>query len=110
VNRKARCRDKVPFYEIITWVGGTAGGLALVSGPHRAAAEETGATLGLYQIQAAVAAGQPGTSSVWRLNTSTGALDYCTFAGVVTGGRLTLPVRRVLPLHQLRVEPAATGF
>jgi hypothetical protein len=71
---------------VIFTLGLAAGGLALVSGPHRTAAEETAANLGLYQIQAAVAAGQPGTSAVWRLNTSTGALDYCTFAGVVTGG------------------------
>jgi hypothetical protein len=70
---------------VIFTLGLAAGGLALVSGPHRAAAEET-ATPGLYQIQATVGAGQPGTSAVWRLNTSTGAVDYCTFTGVVTGG------------------------
>jgi hypothetical protein len=70
---------------VIISLGLAAGGLAMVGGPHRAAAEEP-TTLGLYQIQAALAVGQPGTSAVWRLNTSTGALDYCTFTGVVTGG------------------------
>jgi hypothetical protein len=70
---------------VIFTLGLAASGLALVSGPQRAAAAEP-ATPGLYQIQAAVAVAQPGTSAVWRLNTSTGALDYCTYTGVVTGG------------------------
>jgi hypothetical protein len=72
---------------LIVILGLAIGGLVLVSGPHRArAAEGTATTPGLYQIQPAGALGQPGTSAVWRLNTNTGALDFCTYSGVTTAG------------------------
>jgi hypothetical protein len=71
---------------VIFMLGIAAGALALVNGSHRVTAEPAAATPGLYQIRASGALGQPGTSAVWRLNTSTGALDYCTFNGVTTAG------------------------
>lgn len=83
-------------------IGLVAGGLALVGGPHRAIAEETGAMPGLYQIQAAVAFGQPGASAVWRLNTSTGTLDYCIFNGVTPTGAAHITCEASPPVKVLR--------
>jgi hypothetical protein len=80
-----------------------AGGVALVSGPLAAtAAEGSASTPGLYQIQPAGALGQPGTSAVWRLNTSTGALDFCTFNGVTTGGAAHITCQASPPIQNQR--------
>ena len=44
------------------------------------------ATAGLYQIQIATGLQQQGTSAIWRLNTATGALEFCTFSNVTLSG------------------------
>jgi hypothetical protein len=41
---------------------------------------------GLYQIQVASGMAQAGTSPIWRVNTATGALDFCTFTNVNLSG------------------------
>ena len=52
-----------------------------------ATAQSTAGTPGLYQIQVASGLPQPGTAPIWRVNTATGALDFCTFINVnVSGG------------------------
>jgi len=50
--------------------------------PRLAIAQGTPGTIGLYQIQVATGLVQPGTSTIWRLNTATGSLDYCSFTNV----------------------------
>ena len=42
--------------------------------------------VGTFQIQFSTGAPSPGTSTIWRLNTITGALEYCTFTNVIVGG------------------------
>jgi len=63
--------------------GGTA---MLVGAPHLATAQGTAGAPVVYQIQPAIGFGLPGTSAVWRLNTTTGALDFCTFENVSAAG------------------------
>jgi hypothetical protein len=68
-------------------LGLASGGMAmLVGAPHLATAQGTTATPVVYQIQPAVGLALPGTAAVWRLNTSTGALDFCTFENVSAAG------------------------
>ena len=43
-------------------------------------------TAGLYQIQVASGLQQQGMSSIWRLNTASGALEFCTFSNVALSG------------------------
>ena len=55
--------------------------------PRIATAEATTTpTAGLYQIQIASGLQQQGTSSIWRLNTASGALEFCTFSNVALSG------------------------
>ena len=68
-------------------LGLASGGAAmLVGAPQPATAQGTAATPVFYQIQPAVGLGLPGTSAVWRLNATTGALDFCTFENVGAAG------------------------
>ncbi len=68
-------------------LGLASGGAAmLVGAPQLAMAQATAATPVFYQIQPAVGLGLPGTSAVWRLNTTTGALDFCTYENVSAAG------------------------
>ncbi len=68
-------------------LGLASGGMAmLVGAPHLATAQGTAGTPVVYQIQPAVGLALPGTSAVWRLNTATGALDFCTFDNVSAAG------------------------
>ncbi len=68
-------------------LGLASGGAAmLVGAPHLATAQGAAGLPVVYQIQPAVGLGLPGTSAVWRLNTSTGALDFCTFENVSAAG------------------------
>ena len=60
--------------------------LSFATLPGIATAQGTTATTGLYQIQVAAGLAQPGTSAIWRVNTATGALDFCTFANVNLSG------------------------
>jgi hypothetical protein len=64
-----------------------AGALLVTAGfPPRASAQAPGGTTGLYQIQIAAGLAQPGTSAIWRLNTATGALEFCTFTNLTVSG------------------------
>jgi hypothetical protein len=54
--------------------------------PRIATAQATAAATGLYQIQIASGLQQQGTSSIWRLNTASGALEFCTFSNVAISG------------------------
>ena len=69
----------------IGFVGGMVAGLFLASAilPKIATAQDasTGA-VGTYQLQIAAGVPQVGSSAVWRLNTATGALEFCTFSNV----------------------------
>ena len=56
--------------------------LSLATAPRNAIAQNTVGTPGLYQIQVASGLAQAGTSPIWRVNTATGALDFCTFTNV----------------------------
>ena len=58
--------------------------IAFAAFPQKATAQAT-TTPGLYQIQG-FGSFQPGTSSIWRLNTATGSLDLCTFTNVTVSG------------------------
>jgi hypothetical protein len=61
--------------------------LSLATSPGTATAQTTAAgTPGLYQIQIATGMAQAGTSPIWRVNTATGALDFCTFTNVNLSG------------------------
>jgi hypothetical protein len=60
--------------------------VGFAASPHKATAEGAPATPGLYQIQIATGSPQPGTSPIWRVNTATGALDFCTFTNVTVSG------------------------
>jgi hypothetical protein len=73
--------------QMITFIVGLAiGGAAIaISAPHLAIAEGTNGALGLYQIQSGSPT-PPGVSSIWRVNTATGALDLCTYASVTPAG------------------------
>jgi hypothetical protein len=73
---------------IVAFLLGLASGCAalLVGAPHLATAQGTAATPVFYQIQPAVGLGLPGTAAVWRLNTASGALDFCTFENVSAAG------------------------
>ena len=51
-----------------------------------ATAQNNPGTPGLYQIQVASGLAQAGTSPIWRVNTATGALDFCTFTNVNLSG------------------------
>ena len=73
---------------MLVFMLGLASGAAamLVGAPNRATAEATAGVPGAYQIQPAGGLAQPGAWAVWRLNTSTGALDFCTFENVSAAG------------------------
>ena len=61
--------------------------LSFATSPQTAIAQGSAGTPGLYQIQ--VGGGstpQAGTSTIWRVNTATGALDFCTFTNVNLSG------------------------
>ena len=61
--------------------------LSFATAPRTATAQNTTGTPGLYQIQVASGMAQAGTSPIWRVNTATGGLDFCTFTNVnLTGG------------------------
>jgi hypothetical protein len=60
--------------------------LAFAALPRIATAQGTSGTPGLYQIQLADGLPQPGTSTIWRVNTATGALEFCTFSNVMVAG------------------------
>jgi hypothetical protein len=62
------------------------GAMMLLGAPHLATAQGTAGALVVYQIQPAIGFGLPGTSAVWRLNTTTGALDFCTYENVSAAG------------------------
>ena len=54
--------------------------------PRIATAQATAPTTGLYQIQVAAGLPQQGASAIWRLNTATGTLEFCTFSNVAVSG------------------------
>jgi hypothetical protein len=60
--------------------------LAFAAQPRIATAQATPPTAGLYQIQIGTGLQQQGTSAIWRLNTATGALEFCTFSNVALSG------------------------
>ena len=61
--------------------------LAFAALPRIATAQATTApATGLYQIQVAAGLPQQGASAIWRLNTATGALEFCTFSNVAVSG------------------------
>ena len=60
--------------------------VAFAALPRIATAEGTSGTPGLYQIQVAAGLPQPGTPTIWRVNTATGALEFCTFGNVTLAG------------------------
>jgi hypothetical protein len=63
--------------------------LSLATSPTTAIAQSSTGTPGLYQIQVATGMAQAGTSPIWRVNTATGALDFCTFTNVnLSGGSI----------------------
>ena len=68
--------------------GGLAAGVLLgfAALPQVATAQGPTGTIGLYQIQIASGAPQPGTSTIWRVNTATGALEFCAFTNVTVSG------------------------
>ena len=74
------------------WVIGIACGLmaeawlSLATSPQTAIAQSSAGTPGLYQIQVASGMAQAGTSPIWRVNTATGALDFCTCTNVNLSG------------------------
>ena len=75
----------------LTWLalgGGLVFGLsfALALLPHIASAQAPSGVAGTYQLQIATGLQQPGSSNVWRLNTATGTLDFCTFTNVTVSG------------------------
>ena len=76
---------------LLAMVGGALLGSVLVCvvSPPAAVAQSTPGgvpPIGLYQIQIASGLPAPGTSTIWRLNTVTGALDFCTFNNVTVSG------------------------
>jgi hypothetical protein len=54
--------------------------------PGVATAQGTNGATGLYQIHVGSGLSSPGTSTIWRVNTATGALDFCTFSNVNISG------------------------
>jgi hypothetical protein len=60
--------------------------LSFAALPGVATAQGTNGPVGLYQIQVGSGLSSPGTSSIWRVNTATGALDFCTFTNVTMSG------------------------
>jgi len=54
--------------------------------PRIAIAQGSAPITGLYQIQIATGLAQQGTSAIWRINTATGALEFCTFTNVTISG------------------------
>lgn len=60
--------------------------LAFAAIPRIAVAQGPTATTGLYQIQIATGAPEPGTSTIWRVNTATGALEFCSYVNVTLPG------------------------
>ena len=60
--------------------------LSFVTSPGTATAQGTIGAPGLYQIQVATGMPQAGASSIWRVNTATGSLDFCTFTNVNLSG------------------------
>jgi hypothetical protein len=60
--------------------------LAFAALPRIAIAQACPSIAGLYQIQIATGLQQQGTSAIWRLNTATGALEFCTFSNVTLSG------------------------
>ena len=73
---------------LIVFAGGVVAGAAIAFAvvPQIAIAQGSTGTAGLYQIQATTSLPQPGTSTIWRLNTATGALDFCTYNNVTVAG------------------------
>ena len=60
--------------------------LSFATSPGIATAQSSAGTPGLYQIQVASGMAQAGTSPIWRVNTATGALDFCMFTNVNLSG------------------------
>jgi ABC-type uncharacterized transport system permease subunit len=60
--------------------------LSLATSPRTAIAQSSVGIAGLYQIQVASGMAQAGASPIWRVNTATGALDFCTFTNVNLSG------------------------
>jgi len=60
--------------------------LSVAALPRIATAQATAPITGLYQIQIATGLQQQGTSAIWRINTATGALEFCTFSNVAISG------------------------
>ena len=74
---------------LIVFAGGVVMGAAVAFAvvPQVATAQGAAGTIGLYQIQMANGGiPQPGTSNIWRLNTATGALEFCTYSNVTVAG------------------------
>jgi hypothetical protein len=87
-NRPYR-EEKAMSRELLIGIGcGLIAGawLSFAALPGIATAQQTAGTAGLYQIQVAAGLAQPGTSAIWRVNTATGALDFCTFTNVTMSG------------------------
>ncbi len=79
----------MPRQMLIGFGAGLIAGLLLVFMvlPHIATAQAVSSgNVGTFQIQFSAGAPSPGTSTIWRLNTITGALEYCTFTNVIMTG------------------------
>jgi hypothetical protein len=79
----------MPRHVIIGFGTGLMAGtlLALLFYPQIATAQgANNGNVGNFQIQFSTGVPLPGTSTIWRLNTATGALDYCTFTNVIVSG------------------------
>jgi len=68
--------------------------LSLATSPTTAIAQSSTGTPGLYQIQVATGMAHAGTSPIWRVNTATGALDFCTFTNVNLSGGSRISCQR----------------
>src|SRR5947207_6107782 len=79
--------------------------LSLATSPTTAIAQSSAGTTGLYQIQIASGMAQAGTSPIWRVNTATGALDFCTFTNVTCPVVVASPVRGVLAQNSAEDHP-----
>jgi hypothetical protein len=57
----------------------------MIGRPNHAVAENTAWSPGLYQIHGSGTL-RPGETNVWRLNTATGVLEFCSYANLSPAG------------------------
>jgi hypothetical protein len=71
---------------VVFMLGLIMGAAAVMIGrPNHAIAENAGFSAGLYQIHGSGAL-RPGETNIWRLNTATGALEFCSYANISPAG------------------------